>query len=66
LDAAGVDVVQAGEAVEQGRLAAAGRAHDGHHFAPLHGGLDPAQCLDAGRTGVVGLDDVDGSDDGVI
>ena len=35
-----VDVVEAGQEVQEGGFAGAGGAHQGHHFAPAHGEVD--------------------------
>ncbi len=65
-DRAGVDGVEAGEGVEQRRLAAAGGAHDGDHLAALDGEVDAAQGVDPIGAGVVGLDDPLRPDDEVV
>jgi hypothetical protein len=39
---AALEIVQPGKAVQQGRLAAPARAHDGDHLAPLDRQVDPA------------------------
>src|SRR5439155_10362834 len=50
-DAPAVDVVEAGEAVEEGRLAGARRPHHGEKLARLDAEIEPAEGLDllAGR-----------------
>ena len=58
-----VDYVQAGEAVEQGRLAAAGWAHDRYHLSGFDLQVDAAQCVHLHAARVVRLDDADRLDD---
>ena len=60
--AARVDLVEAGEAVEQRGLAAAARPHDGDHLAALHGQVDASERFDGQPTGIVGLVYVDRPD----
>jgi hypothetical protein len=60
--AAGVDGVQAGQRVHQGRLAGPGRAHDGGERAAVQVDRGAVEGADGGGTVAVGLDQIVGTD----
>src|SRR5690606_18284804 len=62
-DLALVDRVQSRQAVEQGRLATAGRSHDRDHLAALDGQVDAVQGSHADLPGAVDLRDAARFDD---
>jgi hypothetical protein len=63
-DLAGGDGIEARQAVQKGRLPAAGRSHDGHHLSPLQDEVHLPQRLHTHRPGVVGLTETSRLDDG--
>jgi hypothetical protein len=64
-DGAGVDVIQARQAVEQGGLAVAGGAHDHHELARPDVEIDAAQGGNLMGAGAVGLDHAARGQDGL-
>ena len=56
-DAAAVDVVEAGDAVEQRGLTRPGRAHDGEEFAVSDGQIEALQGDDLVASGAIDLAD---------
>ena len=63
---AAVDLVEAGEAVEERGLAAAAGAHDGDDLAAGHVQVHPLEGVHLDDAGAVGLLEVGGGDDEVV
>src|SRR5439155_23561956 len=60
------ELVDAGEAIEERRLAATGRSHHGDHLALPDVEIQAAECVDGTAAAVVGLHEAARDDDPVL